>query len=553
MTTLPGSGLHDLTIAAAGELLRNGEISAVELTRALLERIERYDRSVNAFITVTAELALEQAAAADREIGGGRRRGRLHGIPFALKDLYDTAGVLTTANSKLYATHVPAHDATAVSRLYAAGGILLGKLKTHEFAQGGPATDLPWPPARNPWDTARFTGGSSSGSAAAVAAGFVPVSLGTDTGGSIRGPAALCGLAGLRPTYGLVSRWGVFPNSYTFDACGPIARTAEDCAIVLQAIAGFDANDPASARVVVPDYPELLRTDLRGLRIGVLRHFWEEDLPAHADVRGAMERALDVLRALGAELHTVRVRPLQEYYDVRNVIALSELMAVQHADLVERPDDYCMDFLGRGLAASLFQSLDYVEAQREGRRMAQELRALYPSFDAFVSPSSPGPAPKLSEYRTAGYWQRPNITTPFSITGGPALSVCNGFSEEGLPLGLQIGGKPFDDATVLAIGHAYERATRWFERRPALAEGPPPPIDIRSEVNVPAEVDNAMRQHVQACAQGAGLRLSQRHLEALYCAAPHALAMVRRLRRRRSPSEEPANVFKHETEEEMNR
>ena len=276
--------MHHLTIAEASELLRTRKVSPVELTRSLLERIDGFDKTVQAFITVTSELALQQAAVAEREIAAGRWRGPLHGIPFALKDLYDTAGVLTTANSRLYASNVPPRDAAAVAKLYEAGAVLAGKLKTHEFAQGGPATDLPWPPARNPWNVEHFTGGSSSGSAAAVAAGFVPAALGTDTGGSIRGPAALCGVAGLRPTYGLVSRYGVFPNSYTFDACGPIARTAEDCAIVLQAIAGHDPRDPASARSDVPNFRDRLRTELRGLKIGVVRHFWEEDLPAQPDV-----------------------------------------------------------------------------------------------------------------------------------------------------------------------------------------------------------------------------------------------------------------------------
>jgi aspartyl-tRNA(Asn)/glutamyl-tRNA(Gln) amidotransferase subunit A len=542
------AALHVLTLAQTSELLRRRELSPVELTRALLERIERYDDSVSAFITVTADLALEQAAAAEREIGAGRWRGAMHGIPFALKDLYDTAGVLTTANSALYASNVPIEDAGAVAKLYQAGAVLVGKLKTHEFAQGGPATDLPWPPARNPWNVEHFTGGSSSGSAAAVAAGFVPASLGTDTGGSIRGPAALCGVAGLRPTYGLVSRHGVFPNSYTFDACGPIARTAEDCAIVLQSVGGHDPRDPASASVKLPDFRAALRTDLRGVRIAVVRHFWEEDLPAHPDVARAMNDALDVLRELGAELRTVRLRPLQEYYDIRNIIALSELMAVQHADLVERPEAYCMDFLGRGLAACLFQSFDYVEAQRERRSMEAEIRAHYADYDAFVCAASPAPAPRLDAYRASGYWLRPNITTPFSISGGPALSVCNGFSEPGLPLGMQIGGRPFDDGGVLAIGHAYEQATRWSGMRPTLSDGAAPSLEIDSESE--CTLDDEARDQVRALAEHAGLHLGERQLNALYSAAPHAMAMARRVRRRRKPSDEPASVFRHVDEHE---
>jgi aspartyl-tRNA(Asn)/glutamyl-tRNA(Gln) amidotransferase subunit A len=534
---------HELGIAEAAALIRGRRLSPVELVKALLARIERFDRGVSAFITLTAESALKEARAAEQDILTGRYRGPLHGIPYALKDLYDTAGVLTTANSKLYARRIPAADATAVAKLRDAGALLLGKLKTHEFAQGGPATDLPWPPARNPWDLERFTGGSSSGSAAAVAAGFVPASLGTDTGGSIRGPASLCGIVGLRPTYGLVSRHGVFPNSYTFDACGPMARSVEDCAIVLQAIAGFDENDPASARADVPDYSGALRTDLRGVRIAVLRHFWEEDLPAQDDVRSAMEASLKVLQDLGARLDVVRLRPLREYYDVRNVIALSELMAIQHRDLIERPGDFCLDFLGRGLAACLFQSLDYVEAQRERRVMEAEMRALYGTYDAFVSPASPAPAPRLDAYRTSGYWERPNITTPFSISGGPAVSVCNGYNGSGLPLGLQIGGRPFDDRTVLAIGHAYETATDWKGRRPELSDRAPSPLEIPAE-EAPSP-DPALEALVQTMAARAGFRLGARHFEALFRAAPHALAMSGRLRRRRNPGDEPSNTYKH--------
>lgn len=542
------SELHELTIAEAGHMIETRRLSPVEFVKALIARIERFDTHVAAFITLTADVALEQAAFAEQEIRAKNYRGPMHGIPFALKDLYDTAGILTTANSKLYAQNTPSVDSTVVARLYDAGALLLGKLKTHEFAQGGPATDLPWPPARNPWNAAHFTGGSSSGSAAAVAARFVPSALGTDTGGSIRGPASLCGVVGLRPTYGLVSRHGVFPNSFTFDACGPMTRTVEDCAIVLQAIAGFDERDPTSIKTELPEYRLALRTDLRGVRIAVLRHFWEEDLPAHPNVGRAMEATLDVLRDLGAELHVVRLRPLQEYYDVRNIIALSELMAIQHRDLIERPDAFCSDFLGRGLAACLFQALDYVEAQRERRLMELEIRALYGKFDVFVSPASSAPAPRFDSYRTSGYWERPNITTPFSISGGPALALCNGFSDDGLPLGLQIGGRPFDEGTVLAVGHAYEMATNWKTRQPELAEGPADPVKILLDEASSGPVNEEINTIVQIMAKRAGLDLQDAHIASLCRAAPYALAMTNRIRRRRKPYDEPSNIFRHRIE-----
>ena len=244
---MPDTALHDLTLAEAAALIEARKLSPVEYTRALIARTDALDPQLDAYITRTNEAALEAARAAEAEIARGNHRGPLHGIPFAVKDIYDTAGVLTSGHSRICIDRVPSRDATAVAKLRAAGGVLMGKLATHEFAHGGPSFDLPWPPARNPWNTAHFTGGSSSGSGAAIAAGLVPATLGSDTGGSIRGPAGLCGIAGLKPTYGLVSRAGVLPNSYSYDHCGPMARTSQDCALILNAIAGHDPADPASS------------------------------------------------------------------------------------------------------------------------------------------------------------------------------------------------------------------------------------------------------------------------------------------------------------------
>src|SRR5437870_10857577 len=291
-----------LTIAEASTLIKSRQLSPVEYVEALIQRTETFDPQLHAYITPTFDLARQQAKHAEHEIATGTYRGPLHGIPFALKDIYDTQGIRTSGHSKVCLNRIPDADATTTGKLYEAGAILMGKLATHEFAHGGPSFDLPWPPARNPWDLARFTGGSSSGSGAAVAAGLVPMALGSDTGGSIRGPASLCGVAGLMPTFGLVSRAGVVTNSYTFDHCGPLARSVEDCALVLQALAGYDAKDAGSLRRPIPRYREALGQDLRGLRIGVLRHHWEDDIPATEDVKKAMNAALDVLRRLGAEL-----------------------------------------------------------------------------------------------------------------------------------------------------------------------------------------------------------------------------------------------------------
>src|SRR5207249_228826 len=339
--------LHDLSIAELSARLEARKLSPVELTDALIRRVEELDGQTHAFITRTFELARKQARDAESEIAAGRYRGPLHGVPFGLKDIYDTKGILTSGHSHVFIDRIPERDATTTGKLYDAGAVLLGKLATHEMAHAGPSFDLPWPPARNPWNLAHFTGGSSSGSGAAVAAGMVPLALGSDTGGSIRGPASLCGVVGLVPTFGLVSRAGVITNSYTFDHCGPLARTVADCAIVLDALAGYDAKDAGSLKRAIPSYREALGQDLRGLKIGVLRHHWEKDIPASEDVRTAMDAALDVLRRLGAQLEECRVRPLGEYFDVKIIIAESEIFSVHQKNLVARPKDFGADFRSR--------------------------------------------------------------------------------------------------------------------------------------------------------------------------------------------------------------
>src|SRR5688572_18125080 len=371
------SELHDLSIADASRLIRSRKLSPVELTDALLKRIEAFDPKLNAFISVTADLAVWHAKHAEDEISKGRYLGPLHGVPFALKDIYNTKGTITTGGSRVCIANVPEADAAATTRLIEAGGILLGKLQTHEFAHGGPSFDLPWPPARNPWNLEHFTGGSSSGSGAALAAGLTPAAMGSDTGGSIRGPASHCGITGFMPTYGLVSRFGVIPNSFTFDHCGPMARSVEDCAILLQALAGYDPRDGGSIEQKIPDYRAALQGNIKGLKIGVLRHYWEEDLPAHEDVKRAMEDAIAVFKSLGAKVEDARSRPVMDGMDVKVVIAESELLAIHHADLVAHPGDFGRAFLGRVLPACLFQSLDYVQALREHRRYLADVKPVY--------------------------------------------------------------------------------------------------------------------------------------------------------------------------------
>src|SRR6185295_15908300 len=336
----------------------------------------------------------------------------------------------------------------------------------------GPSFDLPWPPARNPWNLVHFTGGSSTGSGAAVAAGMVPVALGSDTGGSIRGPASHCGVVGLMPTFGLVSRAGVITNSYTFDHCGPLTRTVEDAALVLQALAGHDPKDAGSLRRPIPRYIDALGPDLRGLRIGVLRHHWEEDIPASEDVRRAMDGALDVLRGLGAELEECRVRPLGSYFDVKIIIAESEIFSVHAKNLVARPKDFGADFRSRALPSVLFTAHDYVQATREHRRMMVEMEPLYARFDAFVT-AGMGEAPRIADYRSVSFWQKPSLLTAWNVTSQPVLMLPNGCGRN---------GRPFGEETIVRTGHAYERATEWHTRRPSLVPGAsapevtPPPV-----------------------------------------------------------------------------
>lgn len=392
-----------------------------------------------------------------------------------------------------------------------------------------------------------MTSGSSSGAGAAAAAGFVLGALGTDTGGSIRGPASLCGVVGLKPTYGLISRHGVIPSSFSFDACGPMTRTVEDCAILLQAVAGHDAKDQASANRPIPDYRAALNRDIRGLRIGVIRHFWEQDLPANEEVRRAMEATLGILSDLGATLEVVRMRPLQDYYDVSKTILLPEHFEIHRKDLIERPGDFSADYRGTTLAACMFQALDYVEAQRERARMLREVRPLYDKYDVLLTAGNPGPAPKFEAYRTVGYWQRPNITAPFSITGGPALVLRNGYSQNGLPLGMQVAGRPFNEQAVLRVSHAYEQATSWHVRRPTLKEdAAASPVVINSGFSGVPDIDGCTLEIVKMLAQRAGLVLTESQLEELYHTAPYTFAMAQRIRRPRERSEEPANGFRFE-------
>ncbi len=463
------SDLSFLSIAKAASLLKSKKISPVALTSAFLDRIDEVDSQLNSFILVTREAALQQAKVAEAEIMAGRYRGPLHGIPIGLKDLIETAGIPTTAHSKVLMGYVPKEDATVVRLLRAAGSVLLGKLGCLEFAHGRPSPDQAWPPVRNPWNTNHgFTGGSSTGSGAAVAAGLVMGALGTDTGGSVRNPAAFCGIAGLMPTYGRVSRKGVIPYSFSLDHCGPMAWTAEDCGLMLQTIAGYDPDDPSSMDLSVPNYDERLNDGIQGVRIGLISHFYNDHLSPEDEMRLALEGALTEISKLGARIEEVKLRSLQEYDACKLIISEAEFYAIHEKDLQERPQDYGGNLRFRALPGSLIRAVDYIQAQRKRLKMVSEMQTTFQNYDALVTLCTYRPAPEMGEVDSAALLPEPNMTLPFNLTGNPAISICTGFSRKGLPLAMQIVGRPFEEATILRIAHAYESTTPWRQGRPRL-------------------------------------------------------------------------------------
>ena len=457
-----------LTIAELNRLYRQRELSPVEVTKALLARIAAHDAKLHSFLRLTEDVALREAAEAERELIAGQSRGPMHGIPYALKDIVETAGIPTTGHSKLRQDHVPKADAELVTRLKAGGGIMLGKLATWEFALGGPSFDLPWPPARNPWNPDNLPGGSSSGAGAAVAAGFVPGAIGTDTGGSIRGPAAFCGIAGIKPTYGRVSRRGVFPNTFSMDHCGPLCRSAEDIALFLQVIAGFDADDPGSEDVPVPDYTATLNDGVRGLRLGLIED-WYRDAP-HPDVAPAVDAAAEVLRGLGAVVEPVKLSSLRDYTDCKTTISSVELFAIHEHDLRTRPQDFGRILRNRVLPGALIRGEDYLEAQRWRTALAQEQAHALRRCDAFITAAALNVAERADPNALDRLVSAPSVTMPFSVGGLPAIAIPCGFGRaEGLPLSLQIAAAPFAESMVLRIAHAYQQATDWHRRHPNLA------------------------------------------------------------------------------------
>ena len=460
--------LHWLEAGEAARLIAAKRLSPVEYARALLARIERYDPGLDAFLTLRPEQALADARAAEDAAMRGEALGPLHGVPFALKDIIDAGGWPTTAHSRLLADNVAAADSEVARRLRAAGGVLFGKLATHEFALGGPSFDLPWPPARNAWGRDYSPGGSSSGSGAAVAAGFVPVALGSDTGGSVRNPASMNGLLGMKATYGRVSRRGVVPLSFSLDHVGPLTRTTADNALALRVVSGHDPLDPASAETPVPDFAAGLDAGVAGLRIGFARHLHERDMVADPEMAAALEAAAGVLEGLGAEVREVELRPLADYAACNRVILLSEACAIHEKWILERPGDYGRLLLDRLLPGMAFSGVDYVQATRTRARYAAEFERLFDGLDAILCVNNMEPAFEIADAEAAEAHYTRQARTPFNVTGNPALAVPAGFSASGLPLSMQVVAARFDEAMCYRVAAAHEAATGWTSRHPDL-------------------------------------------------------------------------------------
>jgi aspartyl-tRNA(Asn)/glutamyl-tRNA(Gln) amidotransferase subunit A len=454
------------TIAEAAKQIAAKALSPVELTKACLDRVHKLDKRLHAFVHLTEERALAEARDAEAAIMTGGSKSPLHGIPIGLKDIVDTKGIPTTCQSKLLQDNIPDNDATCAEKLAAAGTVLLGKLTTHEFADGGPSFDLPQPPSHNPWDTDHFTAGSSSGTGAAVAAGMVLCGIGTDTGGSIRGPAAYCGIAGLKPTYGLVSRAGVSPAAFSLDHIGPMAWTAEDCAIMLQALAGHDPRDPASANRLIPDYRAALGRGIKGAKIGVIHHFHEIDHKVGEATQRGITGAAETFRGLGAEIREVQLSPLQDWHACGSLISIVERAAAYEEWARMRLDDFGERMRARLMLGAFVSGVDYLQAVRRRRELRAELQVAMADLDVVLTAVFPNEAPKIDALPKWDVFQQPSFMMPFNVAGYPAISICSGFGAGGLPVAIQLVGKPFREATVLRIADAFEKATPFRDRRP---------------------------------------------------------------------------------------
>lgn len=460
--------LHDLDIANAGRRLRDGSLTSVKLTEALLDRIGRYDDKLQVFVRVTSNSALDAAAAADRKLAAGVDLGPLHGIPIGVKDLYDTAGVPTTSCSRIRADYVPSVDSTAVAKLREAGAIILGKVSTHEFAFGFDA-----PPTRNPWNTECTPSGSSGGSAAGLAAGFFLGATGSDTGGSIRAPSAACGVCGIKPTYGRVSKHGVAVLSWSLDHAGPMARTVADLVPQLQVLAGHDHRDPTTIDVPVPNYAEALTGDVGGLTIGVPRnYFFDKLLP---EIESGVRQVADELGSAGARIVDVDIPGLDHMLEIFLSIVQPEAAAYHLQSFRRAPDRYGDDvreLLGQG---NLVAATTYIHALRARAAVCQSFAQVFDQVDVLLAPGLPVTAPKVSQTEydwgdsaESVFAAHARYNCPTNLAGLPSTSAPCGFANNGLPIGFQIIGRPLDEAMTLRVADTYQRRTDWHLRRPVF-------------------------------------------------------------------------------------
>lgn len=455
--------MNDLYLLTASEISKaysNGSLSPVELVRSLLERISSLEPKLNAFIRIEAETAIKDALQAEREIHAGRMVGPLHGVPIGIKDIIDISGLPTTCHSKIRLSYIATSDAVVISRLRSAGVIFMGKLALHEFAIGGPAHDLPFPPARNPWNAEHQPGGSSSGCGTALASGMLPLALGTDTGGSIRNPAGHCGVVGLKPTYDLVSREGVFPLASTLDHVGPMARSVSDLAHFMNIITSAKSDQK------MPSFDVDLMLGVRGLKIGIIRHFHEKDLLASPEVIAAIDSVTQVLEDEGAIVKDITLPRLQVFSAVHRVIFHSEAWAVHSQWLSDRPSDYSGISRRKLIPGALISAGQYLQAQEYRLKLQADVENTFRDIDVLLVANSFDPASKIDDEPECTRTYPRHARSPFNLTGHPALSVMAGLSDKGLPLSVQFIGRANDEATVLRVGAAYERATGGMLRQP---------------------------------------------------------------------------------------
>ena len=462
-----------LTVGDAADQIRFGQITPLDLTEAHLDRIARTEPTLNSFITLLADDALAQAEVATQQVASGNVIGPLHGIPIGLKDLYYTRGIPTTVGSRIMREFVPEYDAAVTERFRESGAILLGKLQMHEFALGATSVNPHDGPAHNPWNPTRITGGSSGGSGSAVSAGQCMAALGSDTGGSIRIPSGLCGIVGLKPTFGRVSRYGVHPLSWSLDTVGPMTRSVRDSALVLNAITGHDPRDPSSVDVPTEDFEMGIEAGIEGLRIGVPEDFFYDVIDP--EVSAAVEAAANVLAELGADVERCSIPALDHCLSISGTILMAEAAETLLKMLQERPDDIGEDVRRRLYVGAVTPAVDYIKAQRARSAYNEQLSEAMRSYDLLIAPTAAVGAPGIDQEYVEVAGQTENalslmsrLTRPFNLTGQPTISVPCGFTSDGMPIGLQMAGRNWEERTVLRAAYSYERSTDWHSRRPSL-------------------------------------------------------------------------------------